>query len=539
MPAPSHLLAKAAPAPRQRLCLLEAQLLGPALAYPWDHRVAGRPLLPGSALLEVALAAGHSLLGSAAPGGLSLAAQRCSISAPLALSGSPGAMVLQAEVALPEGSVTVRSKASRTAHLASAVRQCPARLELPSAGVPREGCSPSRAAAAVLGAAAQQQKLRQPAFQVGALAVDPTMHMDGYYCQHPAVVDATLHLGASLAPAASAAEEAASAGGQPDPSAIRVPVGVEAVACGQQVAPWHARLHALGQLHSLEAGGTATSSYTVQQGGEPGSNGAAAAAGAAVQIAGLEARPLRLPAAPAKLQLFPTVAVASSRQPAAADRPLPLLYQVGWEVHRLASHAPLVAPLLRLPATISLAARPAGAATASLGARAGAGGAAAAVSRLLSGLQQLVRMGSKGGSAAVATLAAVAHTGGSPARQHGAGVPEAAAAAWGMVRVAASEVPDTRWSLLDLDLHAPGGGQAPGAAEDVSGTLLRSGLLLRPMLRTALPAGALAPANTGPAPLTAFCGGRVVVTGGLGGALPPLPCSPWAQLQLVAPAAVA
>ena len=40
---------------------LTAQLAAPATMYLWDHIVAGRSILPGAAMLEMALAAGRAL----------------------------------------------------------------------------------------------------------------------------------------------------------------------------------------------------------------------------------------------------------------------------------------------------------------------------------------------------------------------------------------------------------------------------------------------------------------------------------------------
>ena len=42
---------------------MACQLLHPGLAYLWQHRVAGRALFPGAAMLELALAAISSLSG--------------------------------------------------------------------------------------------------------------------------------------------------------------------------------------------------------------------------------------------------------------------------------------------------------------------------------------------------------------------------------------------------------------------------------------------------------------------------------------------
>jgi acyl transferase domain-containing protein len=67
----------------------EVQLSHPSVAWLFDHIVGGRPVLPGAAYLEVALAAGRQLLGSSYAADLALTA--VSISAPLVLPGGPAA----------------------------------------------------------------------------------------------------------------------------------------------------------------------------------------------------------------------------------------------------------------------------------------------------------------------------------------------------------------------------------------------------------------------------------------------------------------
>ena len=320
---PSHLLFHVAALPRQRLCLFEAQLLAPALSLFWDHLVQGRPLLPGSALLEMAMAAAHMQAASPAQpaAAATLMLSGCSIPAPVALSASPAAMRLQLEMRLKEGSFAVRGMQSRATHLAGRTGQCwqPASGAAVANAVPA-GAKPAPSAqlAGLLMGAAEPAQLT---FQTASLAVDPKLHTDGY-CSHPAVVDSCLHLGASLAQLSATTTDT-----------IRVPVGVEAFTAGQQFKPHHAELHAACQLVSMPVGpGPAITSYSLQQ---------APAAPAAVSISKLEARPIKLPAA-SKLRLFPALAApaaAKQQAPAADAAEPPLLYQVRWEADSRAGQA--------------------------------------------------------------------------------------------------------------------------------------------------------------------------------------------------------
>eukprot|EP00882_Tetradesmus_deserticola_P024319 GHRQ01026576.1.p1 GENE.GHRQ01026576.1~~GHRQ01026576.1.p1 ORF type:complete len:305 (+),score=126.21 GHRQ01026576.1:29-916(+) len=90
--APAHSLvtsAAAASSGSSRSVLFEVRLSHPSVAWLFDHVVVGRPVLPGAAYLEVALAVGRQLLGSTYAAEMALAA--VSISAPLVLSEGPAA----------------------------------------------------------------------------------------------------------------------------------------------------------------------------------------------------------------------------------------------------------------------------------------------------------------------------------------------------------------------------------------------------------------------------------------------------------------
>ena len=48
-------------------CRFQTQLAAPDLAYLWDHMVAGRSIMPGAGMAEMASAASHSLLRELLP----------------------------------------------------------------------------------------------------------------------------------------------------------------------------------------------------------------------------------------------------------------------------------------------------------------------------------------------------------------------------------------------------------------------------------------------------------------------------------------
>ena len=484
-PAASQLLSQVVALPRQRMCLFEAQLLSPSLSFLWDHQVQGRPVLPGTALLELAQVTAHMLAGSAEqPGSAatsSLLLQGCSIPAPVTLGASAAAMQLQVQAGLGDGSLVVRGMQSRNTHLtghASQHRQA----HLQQAG--SSNAAPMPLATLLLNTTA----VGPMAFQTASLAVDPRKLTDGF-CSHPAVVDSSLHLGASLARPSSGAAPV-----------IRVPVGVQALATGGEWQPRQADLWAACRLHGVPAAqGPAVSSYTLRQAAAP-------AAAAAVDVSGLEARPIQLPAA-AKAQLFSSSTAAKATQQAAAEAAdVPLLYEVRWEASsQAAQHRGLAQPA---PGGIRLAIKSGQARQARILSSSSSSNAVAPLVRLLAHLQQVTQSGTAGASIQLSTCGATqAYAGVTTAP-----VTTAAAAAWGMVRVAASEAPDASWAAVDRDGLAPGSQQGASEAADVAGSLVRHGLALRPMLLPS--AGAGQESSSEP---TACLSGRVLVTGGLGG----------------------
>jgi acyl transferase domain-containing protein len=114
--APAHSLvcsAAAALSGSSRSVQFEVQLSHPSVAWLFDHIVGGRPVLPGAAYLEVALAAGRQLLGSDYATDLALAA--VSISAPLVLPEGPAAAAkvqLQIAVDPATGVLSISSSSS-------------------------------------------------------------------------------------------------------------------------------------------------------------------------------------------------------------------------------------------------------------------------------------------------------------------------------------------------------------------------------------------------------------------------------------------
>ena len=70
----------------------QTQLAGPGLAFLWDHLVAGRSIMPGAGMAEMASAASHSLLQEAVPG-RALCLTGASIPSPGILASQAGTLM--------------------------------------------------------------------------------------------------------------------------------------------------------------------------------------------------------------------------------------------------------------------------------------------------------------------------------------------------------------------------------------------------------------------------------------------------------------
>ena len=210
------------PLPRaHRLCAMLGQagpgvvravspLHAPGLAYLWQHRVGGRSIMPGAALLEAGRAFGVALLGA------DVAIARASVPAALLLArGQPG-LRLMVEAGLHDGSLNVASQSAglETTH----VRGIYARV-----GV--AGCCTEPAVVASLPAGGWHPPTKAAAsrplssmFPLAALA-RPANADDGE--PSPCIVDAAMHTAAALEPLAGPGLDA-------NPALVPVAVGAYA-----------------------------------------------------------------------------------------------------------------------------------------------------------------------------------------------------------------------------------------------------------------------------------------------------------------------
>lgn len=296
---------------------LEARLSKAALAYLWDHRVAGRALLPAAAMLEMAAAAAAALAQAAGlPDAPTLLA--AAIPAPLALgmAATAGAQALCTALNVAQGRVTISSEAeplgSRGATLFTAglgsVRE--------GAQHAGSGLKPSRAPDPPPGALLNQHVLRlhplgaavHPLNLVGAdrLAASAVARVDAVgtalgrqpaeqYRAHPAMLDSATQAGAAFLQSAHSADAGKAAGGQ---GRTRVPVGIAAYTAGGRVGPDQAAYTTAAPPRAL-ADGSALGAYRLAAASEPHGTGVRGGRqsgvhpGACLDLAGMLFKPMQ------------------------------------------------------------------------------------------------------------------------------------------------------------------------------------------------------------------------------------------------------
>ncbi len=386
------------------------------------------------------------------------------IPAPLLLSLA-AAVHVQCSASLSDGSLEVTSAGGPAARASVHLRTSAVLFysKLPTVALPPvQHSSLAALLASSLPAAKQQQHIGSSA----TLAPNPAVHGSGYVA-HPALVDGCLHMGARLADALQHSRAVPQAW---------VPVAIGAFCPMRELATadgaWGGA-EITGRLQD----GSALSSYRLSGG---------CSAPALLDLADLQAKPARM--AP----VLPTKTAAAEHEPR-------MLYKVQWQCSE---------PLAGMQSRGMLGIKKALRSSASPSRRiSSAGSVAASCLRDVTNIQRAMTqppaaafdLGTRGvqsqeiagsGTRNLITLAE-------------------GAAAWGLVRVAASERPDIKWAARDLAASAKYGQQG-GEGGDAFGTILDAGLAATPRILAEEEDTSLA------APVLAVTG-RIVITGGLGG----------------------
>ena len=486
-PRPNYLLVKANVQNLQQRCRFDVRLLVPALSFVWHHQVQGRPLLSGSASLEMAIAAAGTLetpdpSAAGFPSQRGLLLNECTIPNPATLSSSAKAMQLEVVLKFENGTCSVLS-GTRAIHLDAHLhrwlnnsspcithRNRDTQVILPE----NDQCAPMATA---------------------LLDVNPVIHTDGYN-SHPAVVDGCLHLAASLAGRV-----------QESSSTLGVPVGAQSYLSKGEASPSiHGKFYSNCNLAQVLNDGSVSNHHMMTA-------CAAVPLPPLVTIKHLKARQTsrrsaHLWAAPSHFAL--AVKPGSNQLVHGSIAPA-LMYQVLWQADTAAARWDWERKLITRHASVAVIASQNGRTVPQLAtvATSTAANPAPPLLRLLSHLREII---ASSGALEVQKLRLETRGG----LQEGAlplsRVNYPAAAAWGMTRAAASEVAGMDWAMIDLDTCAVGSELAASEPSDASGTIVRHGIVVRPLL------GQLAPLRRSSDTLCMtghMC--RILVTGGLGG----------------------
>lgn len=369
---------------------------------------------------------------------------------------------------LASGSLEVFSAATAAAGARQSVHLRTAAVQVSTRQFAPQGKgNPVTPVAAVLAGSLPTAK-QQHVAATASLAVKAAVHGSGYLA-HPALMDSCLHMGARLADALQ--QESALQ------SQAWVPVAIGAF-CPSDALASTAAAWAGAQITGKLPDGSATSSYCLM-GGSSGR--------ALLELAELQAKPARR-------------ALEAQANKAAAPR---LLYSIQWQTSE---------PLAGLMAQQARRTRASQSIRKSLKqsrrSRA-AGAAAASCLEDITNVQRAMTAHSEADVFSLGTRGVQSQDiAGSVSRR--VGVPEGAAA-WGLVRVAASEQPEMRWAAADAVSALPTR-QAAVPGHDAFGTVLDAGRAAVPRIlgedREA--AATLTGTYTG-------SNGRVIITGGLGG----------------------
>jgi hypothetical protein len=508
---------------------------GPRLAFLWDHVVAGRPLLPAAAFLEMGAAAGRALLSPAGGGAAAAPALRGTVlAAPCVLpaaeaapagAAAPAVLVLSCAIDPPTGALTLSSgtvggKGAPAVHVRSTLA---AQLATPGtkahaaagaagaagADALRAACrTPTDVAAAyaLMAASGLQygrafRRLRavhqgeRGGGAAGRLAAAAADAADGFGV-NPATLDGLLQLGATVP------EEMPGRGAA---AAAQVPAALELFAppaAGE--AFWSTAAERAEPLVGFARRGApppaAAGAPARPQGRATYRDHVLCAAGGAVAcvVQGLEARPA------AALATAPAAALAAAqpraRQAAGGDpAEEEMLYDIEWAVAAVAEDAEAAGG--PAPAAVPPLA------TLTLTRRAGAGAAAGATVAALQALPATAPKGAGvlalpgGASAAGAALGGVLRTFaqeqpalGLTSWQPSGAAGACASAAGGPDGALAQAQPAGALALL------PPGALPAGVAPDGYGSRLAAGAALVPALQRSAALAAPAPFNLTPVP---------------------------------------
>jgi acyl transferase domain-containing protein/acyl carrier protein len=466
-PQPSHLLTSAIAILRSKRVVLVVDLLRPVLGSLFDHAVQGHALLPGAAFFDIAFASARSLDKT---GGFtrSPVALECSILAPVMLSSQQKSMQLEVDISMLQGTLNIHAN---NEHFSCKISN------LADTGVSAGGKQQeeNRSFGQLLGTnTATFNNLT--AFSTGSVAIEKSTDPNGY-CLPPAMFDSCLHAGAILSPAG---------------AELQVPTGAAAVS--SLTRNGDSKMPQLLQIACSVDG--LTSSYVAMT--KSGSQ--------ALSIQKLASKAIVLKPQAKTHPIFSSSTIPLTEIAAKKERSLQYAAQL-----QASSIAPFLGDSGASHGAVAISMSIAAGSTAlrfdlqsrlpthqHLGA-------------FLAAMQQGPSKMPGGGRVGLDTIQASLQ----PAVAVSSRKAISSAAVWGMARVASSEILAVKFSGIDAGVETTAAYHGGGAltASDLAGDVAQGGAVLKPLLLpTPTTTSYMGKDNNG-----GISGGRVLVTGGLGG----------------------
>ena len=218
-----------------KLTVLEANLAAPSAAYLWDHIVADRSLMPGAGSFDLACSAARLLAATSSQNTCVLV--DAALPSPLLLpqhTASSGAVTVQVSVNNSDGQVRVASRSQRHTHLIGYLSQ----VQISSA--PKAESPAHSSHLACMMRQIWELESHTPGVLFGMLTSSKSSTVSSEVC--PAQLDCAFQLGAALGQGRTVGQ-----------SALRVPVGVQAVVTSPCHSDLDHQLTATAQMQSTAA----------------------------------------------------------------------------------------------------------------------------------------------------------------------------------------------------------------------------------------------------------------------------------------------
>ncbi|DBA84018.1 TPA: hypothetical protein ACH3X1_006502 [Trebouxia sp. C0004] len=218
-----------------KLTVLEANLAAPSAAYLWDHIVADRSLMPGAGSFDLACSAAKLLAATSSQSAIALVG--ATLPSPLLLpqrTANSGAVTVQVSVNNSHDQVRVANGSPQQTHLIGYLSR------VQSSSLPKAESPAHSSQFASMMRQIWELESHTAGVLFGMLTSSKSSTVSSEMC--PAQLDCAFQLGAALSQGRSGAQ-----------SALRVPVGVDAVVMGPRHSHLDQQLAATAQMQSTAA----------------------------------------------------------------------------------------------------------------------------------------------------------------------------------------------------------------------------------------------------------------------------------------------